>query len=104
MKRKEPAEVEGMLEELKRAATELGLEVREEEILREVGYRARSGICRVGERTVVVVDRRLPGPDRIDILCHALAGRDLERVFLSPALRARLTLAASAAEPAEGVP
>jgi hypothetical protein len=100
MKRKEPPEVEATLEELRRAARELGLEVREEEIMREVGYRAHSGICRVGERTVVVLDRRLPGRDRIEILCAALAGRDLEGVFLSPALRARL--AARAAAPAAG--
>ena len=94
MKRKESAEVEGMLEELKRASSELGLEVREEEILREVGYRARSGVCRVGDRTVVVIDRRLSGQDRIELLCRALAehrGADLERVFLSPVLRARLS-------------
>ncbi len=97
-----------MLEELKRAAGEVGLDVREEEILREVGYRARSGVCRVGDRTVVVIDRRLPGRDRIEILCHALADRDHERVFLSPVLRAKLTAmqpaASSPALPdAEGV-
>jgi hypothetical protein len=103
MKRKEPAEVEAMLEELRRAASELGLEVREEEILREVGYRARSGVCRVGDRTVVVLDRRLSGRERIDILCGALAGRDFERVFLSPALRARLA-AAGGSSPASGGP
>lgn len=85
-----------MLEELKRAASEIGLDVREEEILREVGYRARSGVCRVGDRTVVVIDRRLPGRDRIEILCGALADQDLERVFLSPVLRAKLTAMPSA--------
>jgi hypothetical protein len=99
MKRKEPAEMEGMVEELKRAAAELGFEVREEELLREVGYRARSGVCRVGERSVIVLDRRLAARERIDILCGALAGRDLERVFLSPALRARLEIQVPA-EPA----
>jgi hypothetical protein len=99
MKRKEPAEMEGMVEELKRAAADLGFEVREEELLREVGYRARSGVCRVGERSVIVLDRRLSARDRIEILCGAVAGRDLERVFLSPALRARLE-AHAPAEPA----
>jgi len=88
-----------MLEELKRAASEVGLDVREEEILREVGYRARSGICRVGDRTVVVIDRRLPGRDRIEILCRALADRDHERVFLSPVLRAKLTAMQPAVSP-----
>lgn len=90
MKRKTAVGSEAMAEELARAARALGFEVREEEILREVGYRARSGVCRVGERKVIVLDRRLAPADRVDILCAALAGCDLENVFLSPAVRARV--------------
>jgi hypothetical protein len=96
MKRKSAAEAEAMVEDLRRVARELGYEVREEELLREVGYRARSGACRVGERRVILVDRRLSVEDRIDVLCGALAGADLERVFVSPALRARLAARSAA--------
>ena len=71
-----------------RVARELGFDVREEELLRDVGYRPRSGVCRVGERDVILMDRKLSGPERIEVLCLALADRDLEQVFLSPALRA----------------
>jgi hypothetical protein len=102
MKRKSPAAAERMVEELKDAAKALGLEVREEELLREIGYRARSGMCRVGERTVVLLDRNLSADDRLDVLCAALEGRDLEQLFLSPAARARLGTALRAAEPGEG--
>jgi hypothetical protein len=77
-----------MVEELMRVARELGFDVREEELLRDVGYRPRSGTCRVGERDVILMDRRLSSPERIEVLCVALADRDLEQVFLSPALRA----------------
>ena len=77
-----------MVEELVRVARELGFDVREEELLRDVGYRPRSGVCRVGEQDVILLDRKLSGPERIEVLCSALADRDLERVFLSPALRA----------------
>lgn len=77
-----------MVEELVRVARELGFDVREEELLRDVGYRPRSGVCRVGERDVILMDRKLSGPERVEVLCAALAERDLERVFLSPALRA----------------
>ena len=80
--------VGAMLEELMRVARELGFDVREEELLRDVGYRPRSGTCRVGERDVILMDRRLSSPERIEVLCAALADRDLEQVFLSPALRA----------------
>jgi len=91
MKGKRESAVERTLEELKCAARELGFDVREEELLREVGYRARSGTCRVGDRPVILLDRSLPAADRVEVLCAALADRDLEGVFLSPALRARLT-------------
>jgi hypothetical protein len=90
MKQKANAVTDAMLEELKSAARVLGFEVREEELLREVGYRARSGACRVGATRVILLDRRASGEDRVEALCGALAGQDLERVFLSPALRARL--------------
>jgi hypothetical protein len=91
MKHNKPsAAVEATLQELKSAAQTLGFEVREEELLREVGYRPRSGVCRVGEARVILLDRRASGEERIEALCAVLAEQDLERVFLSPALRMRL--------------
>ncbi len=77
-----------MIEELRTAARALGFEVREEELLREVGYRARSGACRLNDRNVILVDRRLSPTERLDVLCGVLAGHDLDGVVLSPALRA----------------
>ncbi len=77
-----------MVEELVRVARELGFDVREEELLRDVGYRPRSGTCRVGDQDVILMDRKLSAPERVEVLCAALAERDLEQVFLSPALRA----------------
>jgi len=99
MKREYTAAVERMLEELKGAARTLGFEVREEELLREIGYRARSGVCRIGEQRVILLDRALSLADRVEVLCAALAGHDLERVFLSPALRARVNRQRGPAEP-----
>jgi hypothetical protein len=90
MKQKINLALEATLEELKRAAQTLGFEVREEELLREVGYRARSGVCRLGATRVILLDRRASGEDRVEALCAVLADQDLERVFLSPALRMRL--------------
>ncbi|HEY2389433.1 MAG TPA: hypothetical protein VGK30_20965 [Candidatus Binatia bacterium] len=104
MKHNKPtAAVEATLQELKSAAQTLGFEVREEELLREVGYRPRSGVCRVGETRVILLDRRASGEERIEALCAVLAEQDLERVFLSPALRMRLApRAASSAESRPG--
>jgi hypothetical protein len=100
MRQKANAAIEAMLEELKGAARSLGFEVREKELLREVGYRPRSGACRVGATRVILLDRRASSEDRVEALCAALAGQDLERVFLSPALRARLCRAPLAESPA----
>jgi hypothetical protein len=76
-----------LLDELKAVATRLGFEVREEKLLREVGYRVRSGSCRVREAQIILLDRGLPPSAQIDILVDELAGRPLDDVYLSPAAR-----------------
>ena len=76
-----------LLEELKAVALNLGIRVREERLLREVGYRVRSGACRVRGEDVVFVDRHLGATERIDVLVAALGGRDIEPHYLTPALR-----------------
>jgi hypothetical protein len=89
-----------LLEELKNAAEKLGLLVREERLLREVGYRVRSGSCRVRDAEVIFLDRGLPTNAQIDVLVEELAGRPLDDIYLSPAARALLEGAA----PREGKP
>ena len=84
-----------LLDELKAAAEKLGLRVREEKLLREVGYRVRSGSCRVGADEVIFLDRELAPGAQIDVLVEELSGRSLESVYLSPAARALIERAAS---------
>src|SRR5262249_27270010 len=84
-----------LVEELKSVATRLGFEVREEKLLREVGYRVRSGSCRVRDAHVILLDRGLPPSAQIDILVEELAGRPLDDVYLSPAARGLLEGAAT---------
>lgn len=98
MKRKKAAEKPGqtaILDELKAVAAKLGLVVREEKLLREVGYRVRSGRCRVGEDQVIFLDRNTPAESQIDVLIDELAAHQVDRVYLSPATRALLDRAAS---------
>ena len=78
---------EALCEELKELATKLGLRVREEILLREVGYRVRSGVCRVRDENVLFLDRHLLPGERLEVLLGALEGRDLELHYVSPALR-----------------
>jgi len=84
-----------LLEELKNTAEKLGLAVREERLLREVGYRVRSGSCRVRDEEVLFLDRGLPASAQIDVLVEELAGRPLDDIYLSPAARALLERAAA---------
>ncbi len=83
-----------LLEELKAVAEKLGLKIREERLLREVGYRVRSGSCRVRDQDVLFLDRALPASAQIDILLEELADRPLDEIYLSPALRERIEGAA----------
>jgi hypothetical protein len=78
---------EALCEELKEVARRLGVQVREEILLREVGYHVRSGACRVRGEDVIFVDRNLPIAERVQVLLDGLAGRDVEGFYLSPALR-----------------
>ena len=76
-----------LVDELIEAAGRCGLEVRREKILREVGYRARGGACRLHEKNLLILDRDLPPADQLEILAEALRDRDLEAHYLSPAAR-----------------
>jgi hypothetical protein len=76
-----------LLEELKTVALGLGIRVREERLLREVGYRVRSGACRLRDADLVLLERGLPASAQIEVLADVLAGRAIEAVYLSPAAR-----------------
>ena len=83
-----------LVDELKQVAAALGFEVREEKLLREVGYRVRSGSCRVGAARVILLDRGLPPSAQIEVLVEELAACPLDNVYLSPAARGLLERAA----------
>lgn len=76
-----------LLDRLKEIATASGLEVREERLLREVGYSVKSGVCRVADQEVLLLDKNATPAERIEVLCGLLAGRDLESVYIEPELR-----------------
>ncbi|HYB98564.1 MAG TPA: hypothetical protein VEC57_05455 [Candidatus Limnocylindrales bacterium] len=79
-----------LLERLKEIASASGLEVREERLYREVGYSVRSGLCRVGEQEVLLLDKNTAAGDRVEVLCSVLSERDLDSVFIEPELRRQI--------------
>jgi hypothetical protein len=76
-----------LVDELAEVAKRLGLEVRREKILREVGYRARGGACRLREKDLIIIDREMAPAEQVEMLVEALRTRDLENLYLSPAAR-----------------
>ncbi|HEU4340977.1 MAG TPA: hypothetical protein VFU31_05350 [Candidatus Binatia bacterium] len=70
---------ESRLQELIGAAKQRNIEVRAEKLLREIGYRARSGRCRVNGQELIILDRDAPISEQVDFLAAALAERETER-------------------------
>lgn len=77
---------ESLLQELISRAKALNIDVRTEKLLREVGYRARSGRCRLKGRDLIIIDRDAPLGDQVDFLGAELNKRAPEtaRVHISP--------------------
>ena len=63
---------EALLLELIAAAERLNIEVRTEKLLREVGYHARSGGCRVKGQQLIILDRDSPLADQVEFLASEL--------------------------------
>lgn len=70
---------ESRLQDLINAARQRNIEVRTEKLLREVGYRVRSGHCRVKGKELILLDRDASVSDQIEFLAMALAESIKER-------------------------
>jgi hypothetical protein len=66
---------EARLQDLLVSAKQLNIQVRTEKLLREVGYRAHSGRCRVKGQELIVIDRDIPLVEQIEFLANELAQR-----------------------------
>ena len=61
------------LQELIGAAKQMNIEVRTEKLLREIGYKPRSGRCRINGQELILIDRDAPLSEQIDFLSALLA-------------------------------
>lgn len=75
---------EDLLPRLKALAGECGAEVREQKLHHEVGFRARSGVCRAGERHLLILDSNAQADERVDAVIDFLSAADTSRVTLDP--------------------
>ena len=72
------------LQELIGAAKRMNIEVRTEKLLRDVGYRVRSGRCYLNGQELILIDRDAPISDQVDFLSAELARRQGEHPLLEP--------------------
>ena len=78
-----------LYDELKHLAEKLDITVVEHSF-KATGTRARSGLCKVHERRVFIMDRNRRLNEKIELLSDCLASMDTESVFVMPAVRALL--------------
>jgi hypothetical protein len=76
-----------LLDKLKDVGARIGIEVREEKLIREVGYTVRGGRCRLEGRDMILLDRNATVSERIEVLADSLARFDLADVYIEPELR-----------------
>jgi hypothetical protein len=95
-------ELARLLEELTRAAERAGIRVRNESFAAGLSdvTRPRGGLCTLRGQRMILIDAKLPLPERIATVAEGLASVDLENVFLPPIVRA--TIGAYAPAPSAG--
>jgi hypothetical protein len=71
------------LQELIGVAKQMNIEVRTEKLLREIGYKPRSGRCRINGQEVVLIDRDAPLSEQIDFLAAVLAEEERQPSYRS---------------------
>lgn len=76
-----------LIEELSQVLARSGFEVRREKLLREVGYRARGGACRLGEKQLVIIDRDQPWGEQLELLAALVRESGHQTYELSQAAR-----------------
>jgi hypothetical protein len=69
---------EARLQELILSAKRMNIQVRTEKLLREAGYRTKSGSCRVNGKDLILIDRDARLSDQIEFLVSELAERQGE--------------------------
>jgi hypothetical protein len=77
-----------LLSELERVGRVLGIAVRYEHLGEEEDTTPiRSGICRVKERNLLLIDSRLSPAERCRVIARALRAFDLSSIYITPAAR-----------------
>ncbi|MDY6903213.1 MAG: hypothetical protein SWH61_00875 [Thermodesulfobacteriota bacterium] len=72
--------------ELKNLSEKLGISVQEHN-LRNAGIHVSSGLCRIKDKQVFIMDKRLSIREKTAALAECLGQMDLEGVYIVPVIR-----------------
>jgi hypothetical protein len=75
-----------ILEQLEELAQSLGMEIRNEPLIREGSF-SPGGLCRVKGEYILIFNTKATREDRIEALAKAVKRFDLDEVYLRPGLR-----------------
>jgi hypothetical protein len=75
-----------LLQELEEIAEKLSIAVRYDD-LTEMDFKVKGGLCKLRGRNVIIMDRRAPLRERIDLLARTLRQFDLSSIFTRPYIR-----------------
>ncbi len=75
-----------VLEHLEEVASRLGIELRYEN-LGQSGIRCEGGFCKVGGKSMILINRKDSQNRKIRVLLRSLKKVDLEGIFVPPAVR-----------------
>jgi hypothetical protein len=92
-----------MLLELEALAARLGVAIRAEPFDRGA-LGGRGGLCRVHGKPVIVMDAALAVAEKIAVLAGAIARFDLDAIFVSPIVRARIDATRAGRSPVPDAP
>ncbi|MFN7950493.1 MAG: hypothetical protein U0610_02125 [bacterium] len=82
---RESAEIQ-LLDTLEEVARQVGVEVVHDHIRAE-GFMSRGGSCRLRDRWMILLDRKMPTSDKVDLLATELRQWPIDGVFVPPAIR-----------------
>ncbi len=75
-----------LLQELEEIAEKLSIAVQYDDLL-GMDFSVRGGLCKLRGKNVIILDRRTPPRERIDLLARALRQFDLSSISMKPYVR-----------------
>jgi hypothetical protein len=75
-----------LLQELEEIAEKLSIAVQYDDLL-GMDFNVKGGLCKLRGKNVIILDRRTPPRERIDLLARALSQFDLSSISMKPYVR-----------------